>query len=48
VELVLLGELTAAEAAETLRVAEASVRSRISRARARLRKQLADDSLGVE
>ncbi|MFD0206606.1 MULTISPECIES: RNA polymerase sigma factor [Saccharothrix] len=37
VELVLLGELSTAEAAEVLGVAEVSVRSRISRARARLR-----------
>jgi RNA polymerase sigma factor (sigma-70 family) len=37
VELVLLGELSVAEAAEVLGVADASVRSRISRARARLR-----------
>ncbi|GLZ35945.1 DNA-directed RNA polymerase sigma-70 factor [Lentzea sp. NBRC 105346] len=37
VELVLLGELPVAEAAEVLGVAEVSVRTRISRARARLR-----------
>ncbi|QFZ22072.1 RNA polymerase sigma factor [Saccharothrix syringae] len=37
VELCLLGELSTAEAAEVLGVAEVSVRSRISRARARLR-----------
>lgn len=48
VELVLLGELTAAEAAAALGVAEVSVRSRISRARTRLRKMLADDTLEVE
>ena len=48
VELVLLGELTTAEAAEALGVAETSVRSRISRARTRLRKTLSDDSLEVE
>ncbi|WP_406601535.1 RNA polymerase sigma factor [Lentzea miocenica] len=48
VELVLLGELSAAEAAEALGVAEVSVRSRISRARTRLRKVLADDTLEVE
>ncbi|KJK48958.1 RNA polymerase sigma70 factor [Lentzea aerocolonigenes] len=48
VELVLLGELPVAEAAEALGVAEVSVRSRISRARTRLRKELADDTLGVE
>ncbi|HEX7303669.1 RNA polymerase sigma factor [Lentzea sp.] len=44
VELVLLGELTTAEAAQALGVAEVSVRSRISRARTRLRKQLTDDT----
>ncbi|MET9628845.1 RNA polymerase sigma factor [Lentzea sp. NPDC006480] len=48
VELVLLGELPVAQAAEALGVAEVSVRSRISRARARLRKELADDTLEVE
>ena len=48
VELVLLGELSTAQAAEALGVAEVSVRSRISRARARLRKELADDTLEVE
>ncbi|MDT7783149.1 MAG: hypothetical protein QOF58_1568 [Pseudonocardiales bacterium] len=48
VELVLLGELPVAEAAVALGVAEVSVRSRISRARTRLRKELADDSLEVE
>lgn len=48
VELVLLGELPVAQAAEVLGVAEGSVRARISRARARLRKVLADDSLEVE
>ncbi len=37
VELCLLGELSTAEAAEVLGVAEVSVRSRISRARSRLR-----------
>ncbi|MEV6239425.1 RNA polymerase sigma factor [Lentzea sp. NPDC051838] len=48
VELVLLGELSTAEAAEVLGVAEVSVRSRLSRARTRLRKELADDTLEVE
>ncbi|MDX3661892.1 RNA polymerase sigma factor [Streptomyces sp. ID05-26A] len=48
VELVLLGELTTAEAAEALGVAEVSVRSRLSRARSRLRKVLSDDTLEVE
>jgi RNA polymerase sigma-70 factor (ECF subfamily) len=48
VELVLLGELSVAEAAQALGVAEVSVRSRISRARTRLRKELADDTLEVE
>ncbi|WP_285642288.1 sigma-70 family RNA polymerase sigma factor [Lentzea sp. NBRC 102530] len=48
VELVLLGELSAAEAAEALGVAEVSVRSRLSRARSRLRKLLSDDTLEVE
>jgi len=40
VELCLLGELPTADAAELLGVAEVSVRSRISRARARLRTKL--------
>lgn len=44
VELCLLGELPTADAAELLGVAEASVRSRISRARARLRTKLEDVS----
>ncbi|GAA3627454.1 RNA polymerase sigma factor [Lentzea roselyniae] len=48
VQLVLLGELSAAEAAEAAGVAEVSVRSRISRARSRLRKELLDDTLEVE
>jgi RNA polymerase sigma factor (sigma-70 family) len=48
VELVLLGELSAAEAAAALGVAEVSVRSRISRARTRLRKELADDTVEVK
>ncbi len=47
VELVLLGEVPTAAAAEVLGVAEVSVRSRISRARARLRKELSDDTLEV-
>ncbi len=47
VELVLLGEVPVAEAAAVLGVAEVSVRSRISRARARLRKELPDDTLEV-
>lgn len=47
VELVLLGEVPIAEAAEVLGVAEVSVRSRISRARSRLRKELSDDTLEV-
>jgi RNA polymerase sigma factor (sigma-70 family) len=40
VELCLLGELPVADAAELLGLAEASVRSRLSRARARLRTEL--------
>ncbi|HET9139724.1 RNA polymerase sigma factor [Actinophytocola sp.] len=40
VELCLLGELSTADAAELLGVAEVSIRSRISRARARLRTRL--------
>ncbi|MFD4638645.1 RNA polymerase sigma factor [Lentzea sp. NPDC058436] len=48
VELVLFGELSTAQAAEVLGVAEASVRSRISRARSRLRKQLSYDTLEVQ
>lgn len=48
VELVLLGELSAAEAAAALGVAEVSVRSRISRARTRLRRELADDIVEVK
>jgi RNA polymerase sigma factor (sigma-70 family) len=40
VELCLLGELPTADAAELLGVAEVSVRSRLSRARARLRTEL--------
>ncbi|MFI6094082.1 RNA polymerase sigma factor [Lentzea sp. NPDC051213] len=48
VELVLLGDLSTTQAAEALGVAEVSIRSRISRARTRLRKQLSDDTLEVE
>ncbi|GAA5156793.1 MULTISPECIES: RNA polymerase sigma factor [Amycolatopsis] len=51
VELCLLGELSTAEAAEVLRIAEVSVRARISRARSRLRRLLEDtgiDSTGFE
>lgn len=44
VELCLLGELSTAEAAELLGVAEVSIRSRISRARAHLRAMLEDQS----
>ncbi|MEJ2854492.1 MULTISPECIES: RNA polymerase sigma factor [unclassified Saccharothrix] len=43
VELCLLGELSAAEAAQVLGVAEVTVRSRISRARARLRATLDEE-----
>ena len=42
VELCLLGELPTADAAQALGIAEASVRSRVSRARARLRTMLED------
>jgi RNA polymerase sigma factor (sigma-70 family) len=44
VELCLLGELSTADAATLLGVAEVSIRSRISRARARLRTMLEDQS----
>lgn len=44
VELCLLGELSIAEAAEALGVAEVSVRSRILRARSRLRTTLEEQS----
>jgi RNA polymerase sigma factor (sigma-70 family) len=44
VELVLLGELPTSSAAEVLGVAEASVRARVSRARARLRNLLEVES----
>lgn len=44
VELCLLGDVTTADAAELLGVAEVSVRSRLSRARARLRIALGDHS----
>nr|BFE49678.1 hypothetical protein GCM10017745_31050 [Saccharothrix mutabilis subsp. capreolus] len=43
VELCLLGELSTAEAAVVLGVAEVTVRSRISRARARLRAALNEE-----
>jgi RNA polymerase sigma-70 factor (ECF subfamily) len=43
VELCLLGELSTADAAELLGVAEVSIRSRISRARARLRALLKEE-----
>ncbi len=45
VELCLIGELSTAEAAELLGLEEVSIRSRISRARARLRKTLGGDVL---
>jgi RNA polymerase sigma-70 factor (ECF subfamily) len=45
VELCLIGELSIAEAAELLGIEEVSIRSRISRARAKLRKALGDDLL---
>jgi len=44
VELCLLGEVSTAEAAQVLGIAEASVRSRISRARAHLRATLEEES----
>jgi RNA polymerase sigma-70 factor (ECF subfamily) len=44
VELCLLGELSTADAAELLGVAEVSVRARISRARARLRTRMEETS----
>jgi RNA polymerase sigma-70 factor (ECF subfamily) len=44
VELCLLGELSTADAAELLGVAEASIRARISRARARLRTRMEETS----
>jgi RNA polymerase sigma factor (sigma-70 family) len=46
VELCLIGELPVVEAAELLGIAEVSIRSRISRARSRLRRSLGDDALG--
>jgi RNA polymerase sigma-70 factor (ECF subfamily) len=45
VELCLIGQVPVAEAAEVLGIAEVSIRSRISRARARLRRTLGDDLL---
>lgn len=48
VELCLLGELSTAEAAEVLRIAEASVRARMSRARNRLRRFLDDTAVGID
>lgn len=44
VELCVLGELPTADAAQALGIAEVSVRSRVSRARARLRTMLEDQS----
>ncbi|MBP2330145.1 RNA polymerase sigma-70 factor (ECF subfamily) [Kibdelosporangium banguiense] len=46
VELCLIGELPIAEAAAVLGLEEVSIRSRISRARSRLRKTLGGDPLG--
>jgi RNA polymerase sigma factor (sigma-70 family) len=46
VELCLIGEVSIAEAAVVLGLEDVSVRSRISRARSRLRKTLGDDLLG--
>lgn len=46
VELCLIGELPVAEAAELLGIAEVSIRSRISRARARLRRSVGANALG--
>jgi RNA polymerase sigma factor (sigma-70 family) len=48
VELCLLGELSVAEAAELLGIEEVSIRSRISRARARLRRVLGRDLVEEE
>ncbi|GAA3528409.1 sigma-70 family RNA polymerase sigma factor [Amycolatopsis ultiminotia] len=48
VELCLLGELSTAEAAQVLRIAEVSVRARISRARTKLRSSLRDIGTGTE
>jgi RNA polymerase sigma factor (sigma-70 family) len=48
VELCLLGELSTAEAAEVLRIAEVSVRARISRARGKLRGFLRDTGTGID
>jgi RNA polymerase sigma factor (sigma-70 family) len=48
VELCLLGELSTAEAAEVLGIAEVSVRARISRARGKLRSFLRDTGTGID
>ncbi|MFD2420260.1 RNA polymerase sigma factor [Amycolatopsis pigmentata] len=48
VELCLLGELSTAEAAEVLKIAEVSVRARISRARGKLRGFLSDTGTGID
>nr|WP_157233885.1 RNA polymerase sigma factor [Kibdelosporangium phytohabitans] len=45
-ELCLVGEVSIAAAAELLGLEEVSIRSRVSRARARLRRTLGDDLLG--
>jgi RNA polymerase sigma-70 factor, ECF subfamily len=47
VELCLIGEVSIAGAAEVLGLEEVSVRSRLSRARARLRRTLGDDPFGA-
>ncbi|ONI74893.1 RNA polymerase subunit sigma-70 [Actinosynnema sp. ALI-1.44] len=46
VELCLVGEVSTSEAAELLGLEEVSIRSRVSRARARLRRVLGEDLLG--
>ena len=48
VELCLLGELSTADAAEVLGIADVSVRARISRARGKLRGLPRDGGTGVE
>ena len=48
VELCLLGELSIADAAEVLGIAEVSVRARISRARSKLRGLLRDTGMGID
>jgi RNA polymerase sigma factor (sigma-70 family) len=48
VELCLLGELSTAEAAEVLRIAEVSVRARISRARGKPRSFLRDTGIDID